>query len=109
MKRFRYRTWMTLLLGALILMIPVGMMLMRALPEEGVAQKKLWLRWASVYLLALLAFLIALVWVVLKDIRQSLEQYRQAHRQAFEEMTEQIREDYRKRQEHRGKPNGDKQ
>lgn len=109
MKRFRYRTWMTLLFGALILMIPVGMMLMRALPEEGVAQQKLWLRWASVYLLALLTILIALVWAVLKDIRHSLEQYRQAHRQAFEEMTDQIREDYRKRQEHRGKPNGDKQ
>ena len=45
--KLSYRTWMTVLLGVLILMIPLGMVLMRLLPEEGVAQKKLWLRWAA--------------------------------------------------------------
>ncbi|MCL6534343.1 MAG: hypothetical protein K6U12_13845 [Armatimonadetes bacterium] len=105
--KLSYRTWMTLLLGVLILMIPLGMVLMRLLPEEGVAQKKLWLRWAAGYLLALFGVLSALIWVVLKEVRQTLEQFRQAHRQAFEEMTEQIREDYRKRQQQqRSRQNG---
>ena len=77
--KLSYRTWMTLLLGVLILMIPLGMVLMRLLPEEGVAQKKLWLRWAAGYLLALFGVLSA----------------------------EQIREDYRKRQQQqRSQQNG---
>ncbi|MER3403224.1 MAG: hypothetical protein C4336_06380 [Armatimonadota bacterium] len=106
MKRINYRTWMTVLLGVLVLMIPLGAVLIRALPEEGIAPKKLWLRWAGAYLLILLGLLGALVWVVLKDIRQSLEQFRRAHREAFEEMTFQIREDYRKRKARRGDQDG---
>ncbi|MCS7065122.1 MAG: hypothetical protein NZL85_02470 [Fimbriimonadales bacterium] len=97
--KLSYRAWMTMLFIALVAMIPVAVLLMRAVPAEGDEAKRMWLRLAGGYVLLLMALLVALVWVVLKDIRQSLERYRTAHRRAFEEMTEQIREDYRRRQQ----------
>jgi uncharacterized membrane protein len=97
--RLSYKTWMTLLFIALIAMVPLAVLLMRAVPAEGDEAKRMWLRLAGGYLLLLMALLVALAWVVLKDIRQSLERYRTAHRRAFEEMTEQIRADYRRRQQ----------
>ncbi len=107
--RFSYRSVMTVLLAVLVALVPVGVLLMRTVPTEGEEAKRLWLRWAGVYLLALFGLLIALVWVVLKDIRRSLEQFRKAHRQAFEEMTEQIRADYeRKRQRFQPRNGSDK-
>ncbi|GBC92357.1 hypothetical protein HRbin15_00825 [bacterium HR15] len=90
---------MTILFIALVAMIPVAVLLKRAVPVEGDEAKQMWLRLAGGYVLILMGLLSALVWVVLKDIRQSLERYRVAHRRAFEEMTEQIREDYRRRQQ----------
>ncbi len=108
MSKFRlsYRTGMTILLALMVAMIPLGMVLMRAVPTEGAELKRLWLRWASVYLLILFGLLIALVWVVLKEIRRSLEQYRSAHRQAFDEMTRQIRADYERKRQRRESQNG---
>jgi uncharacterized membrane protein YcjF (UPF0283 family) len=97
--KLSYRVWMTLLFIALLLMIPLAVVLKRAVPVEDDEAKRMWLRLAGGYLLMLMALLMALVWVVLKEIRQSLERYRAAHRHAFEEMTEQIREDYRRRQQ----------
>jgi uncharacterized membrane protein YqjE len=97
--RLSYRAWITVLFIALLLMIPLAVLLRQAVPEEGDEAKRMWLRLAGSYLLILMGLLIALAWVVLKDIRQSLERYRAAHRRAFEEMTEQIREDYRRRQQ----------
>jgi len=97
--KLSYRVWMTLLFIGLVLMIPLAVLLKRAVPVEDDEAKRMWLRLAGGYLLMLMALLMALVWVVLKDIRQSLERYRAAHRHAFEEMTEQIREDYRRRQQ----------
>ncbi len=90
---------MTILFIALVAMIPVAVLLMRAVPAEGDEAKRMWLRLAGGYVLLLMGLLVALAWVVLKDIHQSLERYRAAHRRAFEEMTEQIREDYRRRQQ----------
>ncbi len=90
---------MTILLGILVAMIPVGILLMRAVPEEGVEAKRAWLRWAGVYLLVIIGVLMALIWTVLKEVRQSLEQFRKAHREAFDQVTEQIREEYRKKRE----------
>ncbi len=97
--KLSYRAWMTVLFVALLLMIPLAVLLKQAVPEENDEAKRMWLRLAGGYLLILMGLLMALVWVVLKDIRQSLERYRAAHRRAFEEMTEQIREDYRRRQQ----------
>jgi hypothetical protein len=97
--KLSYRAWMTILFIALLLMIPLAVLLRQAVPEEDDEAKRMWLRLAGGYLLLLMGLLIALAWVVLKDIRQSLERYRAAHRRAFEEMTEQIREDYRRRQQ----------
>lgn len=90
---------MTVLFIALVAMIPLAVLLKQAVPAEDDEAKRMWLRLAGGYMLLLMALLVALVWVVLKDIRQSLERYRAAHRRAFEEMTEQIREDYRRRQQ----------
>ncbi len=97
--KLSYRAWMTLLFIALLLMIPLAVLLRQAVPEEGDEAKRMWLRLAGGYLLVLMGLLMALVWVVLKEIHYSLERYRAAHRRAFEEMTEQIREDYRRRQQ----------
>ncbi len=99
MRKLSYRAWTTILFGILIAMIPVAVLLMRSVPAEGEEAKRMWLRLAGAYLLILLGLLVALAWVVLQDIRQSLERFRAAHRRAFEEMTEQIREDYRRRQQ----------
>ncbi len=99
MRRISYRAWMTILLGLLVAMVPLAIVLMRQLPEEGVEAKRLWLRWAGVYLLVVLGVLVALVWVVLKEVRQSLEQFRKAHREAFDQVTQQIREEYRRKRE----------
>jgi len=90
---------MTVLFIALLAMIPVAVLLMRTVPADDDEAKRMWLRLAGGYVLLLMALLVALLWVVLKDIRQSLEHYRAAHRRAFEEMTEQIRADYRRRQQ----------
>ncbi|MCX7924799.1 MAG: hypothetical protein N2554_03190 [Fimbriimonadales bacterium] len=106
-RKLSYRAWMAILLGALVGLIPLGLVLLRMLPRETAADKRAWLLWASLLLIAAVVLLFTLIWVVLKDIQQIQEQYRKAHRAAFEEMTEQIRADYlRKQAQQRGSQNG---
>ncbi|MCX7993016.1 MAG: hypothetical protein N2651_05055 [Fimbriimonadales bacterium] len=97
-RKLSYRAWMAILLGALVGLIPLGLVLLRLLPRETAADKRAWLLWASLLLVVAVTLLFTLIWVVLKDIQQIQEQYRKAHRAAFEEMTEQIRADYRRKQ-----------
>ncbi|MCS6919511.1 MAG: hypothetical protein NZM28_07050 [Fimbriimonadales bacterium] len=105
--KLSYRAWMAILLGALVGLIPLGLILMRVLPRETAADKRAWLLWASLLLVAAVVLLFALIVIVLKDIQQIQEQYRKAHREAFEEMTEQLRADYRRKQaQQRGSQNG---
>lgn len=101
-----YRIWMAILLAMLVGLIPLRMALMRWLPHETPADKRVWLLWMGALLMVAIAFLIALIWLVLKDFQQIAEQYRKAHREAFEEMTEQIRADYRRKQQERTSRNG---
>ncbi|MCS7207979.1 MAG: hypothetical protein NZ874_00215 [Fimbriimonadales bacterium] len=106
-RNLSYRVWMAVLLGALVGLIPLGLVLLRLLPRETAADKRAWLLWASLLLIVAIVLFFALIWVVLKDIRQIQEQYRKAHREAFEEMTEQLRADYRRRQaQQQGSRNG---
>lgn len=106
-RKLSYRAWMAILLAALAGLIPLRLVLLRALPRETADDKRMWLIWASLLLIVAVALLFALIWLALKDIRQIQEQYRRAHREAFEEMTEQIRADYRRKQaQQRGSHNG---
>lgn len=106
-RKISYRAWMAILLGALAGLIPLGLFLLRLLPRETADDKRMWLLWASLLLIAAVGLLFALIWIVLKDIQQIQEQYRKAHREAFEEMTEQLRADYRRKQaQQRGSQNG---
>lgn len=107
MRRFSYRVWMAILLGALVALVPLRVVVLNALPRESADEKRLWLLAASALLIAAVALLFGLILLALKDIKQITEQYRKAHREAFEEMTEQIRDDYRRRREReRGTANG---
>ncbi|GIV07328.1 MAG: hypothetical protein KatS3mg017_0530 [Fimbriimonadales bacterium] len=106
-RKLSYRAWMAILLGALASLIPLGLFLLRLLPRETAADKRAWLLWASLLLIAAVALLFALIWIVLKDIQQIQQQYRKAHREAFEEMTQQLRADYhRKQAQQQGSQNG---
>ncbi|MFN3689549.1 MAG: hypothetical protein ACK4UU_01335 [Fimbriimonadales bacterium] len=105
--KLSYRAWMAVLLVMLMGLIPLRLIILRALPRETAADKRAWLLWASLLLIVALALLVALIWLALKDIKQIQEQYRKAHREAFEELTEQIRADYRRKQaQQRGERNG---
>lgn len=108
MKRtLSYRVWMAIVLGALGALLLLGRLWLLQLPRETADEKRLWLLWASLLLIAAIALLFTLIWIVLKDIQQIQAQYRKAHREAFEEMTEQLRADYRRKQaQQRGSRNG---
>ncbi len=105
--KLSYRAWMAVLLALLMGLIPLRLVILRALPRETAADKRAWLLWASLLLIVAVVLLFALIWLALKDIQQIQEQYRKAHREAFEELTEQIRADYRRKQaQQRGGQNG---
>jgi ABC-type nickel/cobalt efflux system permease component RcnA len=106
-RKLSNRAWMAILLAALVGLIPARLFLLRALPQETADEKRVWLIAASALLIVAVGLLFALIWLVLKDIREIQELYRKAHRAAFEEMTEQIRADYQRKQaQQRGKQNG---
>jgi len=91
---------MTLLLIAIVAMIPLAWLLSSALPEQGGDEaKRDWLRWAMAYLVLLLALVVALVILTMYEIRAIMQRYYESRRDALHDTIEQIREDYHRRQQ----------
>jgi hypothetical protein len=98
---------MTMLLIAIVAMIPLAWVLSSALPEQGDQAKRDWLRWAMAYLLLLLGLIVALVILTLHEIRAIMQRYYESRRDALHDTIEQIREDYHRRR-HSIEDNGSK-
>lgn len=91
---------MTVLLIAIVAMVPLAWVLSSALPEQADDQaKRDWLRWAMAYLVLLLAMIVALVILTMHEIRAIMQRYYESRRDALHDTIEQIREDYHRRQQ----------
>lgn len=93
------RTWMSILLGSIVLMIPLAWLLLRSAPIDDLAGRAAWLRWVMLYWSVLLSLIVLLLLLTVVEIREVLNLYRRSRRQTWEETKQQLIEDYKRRQQ----------